>query len=68
MATFSLGLGQKAALDQAIEARLLEREKSICDDSHDSRLQLHHAMLVRRSFGHEASSSRGLSTFTKRPG
>jgi hypothetical protein len=25
-------------------------------------------MLVRRSFGHEASSSRGFSTFTKRPG
>jgi len=62
------GLGQKAALDQAIETRLLEGEKSICYDSHNSRLQLHHAMLMCRSFGHEASSSIGFSTFTKRPG
>ena len=68
MTSFSLGLGQKVALDQAIKTRLLEGEQSICHDSHNSRLQLHHAMLVRRSFGHEASSSRGFSTFTRRPG
>jgi hypothetical protein len=68
MTSFSLGLWKKVALDQAIETRLLEGEESICHDSHNSRLQLHHAMLVGRSFGHEASSSGGFSTFTRRPG